>query len=447
MTRYSVARIAMAGALAVGAVIASCATVSVSATAAATPAMAPSRHWVTSWTSMPQLTETNNLPPAPFAQFNNTTLRQTIRATIAGDFLRLRFSNAFGDIPLPITAVSVALTAGTQAGVSGIQAGSSRTVTFAGQSSVIVPVGGQVVSDLFNMKKPGTVVTVKPGTILTVTMYLANGQASNKITSHPGSRTTSYLLNGNHVAATTLPASAVKVDHWYFLNGMETYTEPTTFTSVMVGDSLTDGRGSTTNLNNRWPDRLVDRLQANPSTAGTAIVNQAAGGNAVVSGGLGPPVLKRLDRDVLDQSAARSMLLFEGINDIGGSPQTPAGQQTVTNNLIAAYQEIISRAHARGLCVFGATLAPFGGNGYDDAGGYHEAARQAVNSWIRSSGRFDAVVDFEAAVRDPANPRRLLASADSGDHLHLNPAGYQLLADAVPAQLFSSATTCQATLN
>ena len=439
----------MAAALAVGTVIASSATVSASSTATATTtaAAAASRHWVTSWTSMPQLTETGNLPPAPFTQFNNTTLRQTIRATIAGDYLRLRFSNAFSDIPLPITAVSVALTAGTQAGVSGIQAGSSRTVTFAGQSSVVVPVGGQVVSDLFNMKKPGTVLTVKPGTILTVTMYLANGQASNKITSHPGSRTTSYLLNGNHVADTTLPTSAVKVDHWYFLNGMETYTEPTTFTAVMVGDSLTDGRGSTTNLNNRWPDRLVDRLQANPSTAGVAIVNQAAGGNAVVSGGLGPPVLKRLDRDVLDQSAATSMLLFEGINDIGGSPQTAAGQQTVTNNLIAAYQEIISRAHARGLCVFGATMTPFGGNGYDDAGGFHEAARQAVNTWIRGTGHFDAVVDFEAAVRDPANPRILLASADSGDHLHLNPAGYQRLADAVPVQLFNSATPCQPALN
>jgi lysophospholipase L1-like esterase len=383
---------------------------------------------------MPQLTEPRNLPPAPFTQFLDTTLRQTIRVTIAGERMRLRLSNVFGDEPLPITAVSVALPAGGQAGVSGIQAGSSRPVTFTGQSCVVLPPGAQMLSDPFSLP-------IAHASNLTVTIYLADGQASDKITSHPGSRTTSYLAAGNHVDDVNLPTGAVAVEHWYFLNGVETWAGPRTAAAVMVGDSLTDGRGSTTNRNNRWPDRLVDRLQADPCTAGVAIANQAAGGNAVIRGGTGPSVLSRMDRDVLAQSGVAWMFLFEGVNDIGGSPPTPAGQKAVTDDLLAAYDQIILRAQAQGIRVYGATLTPFGGNGYDDPSGYHEAARQAVNAWIRTSGRLDAVVDFDVAVRDPADPRRLLATADSGDHLHLSADGYRLLADAVSADLFDAAAT------
>ncbi|HEX6354673.1 SGNH/GDSL hydrolase family protein [Actinophytocola sp.] len=390
--------------------------------------------WVNTWASMPQLTEPGNMPPAPFTQPNlvmaDATLRQTVRITVGGPHLRLRFSNAFGGTALPITAASVALPAGGRAGVSAIEPGSTKPLTFNGRPGTVIPVGAQMVSDPLGFR-------VAPRTILTVTIYLATGQASNNITSHPGSRTTSHLLAGNHVADADLPG-ATPTDHWYFLSGIEVFSPRGTSGAVMLGDSLTDGRGSTTNGNDRWPDQLLDRLQTNPRTADVAILNQAAGGNRVLNDGLGPNALARLDRDVLAQSGVEWLLVFEGVNDIGTAAATPEAQQQVAADLIAAYEQIIVRAHAQGIDVYGATLLPFGGNtGYDDPAGTRDVARQTVNEWIRSSGRFDAVIDFDKAVRDPATPRQLLPAYDVGDHLHLNPTGYRALADAVPARLFN----------
>ncbi len=399
--------------------------------ASATPPVAQG-HWANTWVSMPQLTEPHNMPPPPFVQdgvtMADTTLRQTARVTVGGQRMRLRFSNAFGGAALPITAVSVALPAGGQAGVSGIEAGSARPVTFNGRPSVVIPVGAQMVSDPI-------VFPVAARTNITVTAYLADGQASTNITSHPGSRTTSHLVAGNHVDAAEL-TGATPVDHWYFLSGVEVVAPAGTSGVVMVGDSLTDGRGSTTNKNDRWPDQLVDRLQSDRHTAGVAVLNQAAGGNRVLNDGLGPNVLARLDRDVLAQTGVRWVVVFEGVNDIGTAPATEPAQKQVADDLIAGYEQIIVRARAQGLKVYGATLLPFGGNeGYDDPTGHREAARQWVNNWIRTSGEFDAVVDFDRATRDPANPRQLLPAYDVGDHLHLNPTGYRALADAVPAGL------------
>ncbi|MEN3608468.1 SGNH/GDSL hydrolase family protein [Plantactinospora sp. ZYX-F-223] len=391
------------------------------------------QRWATSWASMPQLAEPDNMPPAPFTEHDrvlaDSTLRQTIRVSVAGSRIRLRLSNAFGGAPLPVTAATVALPEGGRAGVSAIRPGSARPVTFSGRASVTVPVGAQIVSDPIDISVPARA-------NLTVTLYLAEGQASDRITSHPGSRTTSYLLRGNHVAAPTLPG-ATPVDHWYFLSGLEVPAGPGTRVAVLLGDSLTDGRGSTTNGNDRWPDQLVARLHAYRPTRDVAVANQAAGGNRVLNDGLGPNALARLDRDVLAQSGVTWLVVFEGINDIGTAEATEAAQRAVTDDLITAYDQIVTRAHAQGIRVYGATLTPFGGNpDYDDPARLREATRQAVNRWIRSSGRFDSVIDFDRAVRDPADPRRLLPAADTGDHLHLNPAGYQMLADAVPARLF-----------
>lgn len=382
--------------------------------------------WVNTWTAMPQLTEPANMPPPPFTQDNlvlaDSTVRQTMRVTVGGQTMRLRFSNAFGGAVLPITGVSVALPAGGKAGVSAIQPGSARAVTFQGKSAVDIPVGAQMVSDPISFP-------LAPRTNITVTMYLAKGQASNNITSHPGSRTTSYMIAGNHLTDGDLPG-ATPVVHWYFLSGAEVLTNRVAGGVVMLGDSLTDGRGSTTNMNNRWPDQLLDRLQ------GIAVLNQAAGGNRVLNDGLGPNALARLDRDVLAQSGVRWLIVFEGVNDIGTAEASPGAQKEIAEDLIDAYQQIIIRAHAQGIRVYGATLLPFGGNNnYDDAAGNREAARQTVNRWIRTSHRFDAVIDFDAVTRDPADPRRLLPSVDEGDHLHLNPFGYKVLADAVPATL------------
>ncbi|MCR6482564.1 SGNH/GDSL hydrolase family protein [Amycolatopsis sp. OK19-0408] len=378
----------------------------------------PASDWVATWTAMPQLTEPGNLPPAPFTGadrvLDNASLRQTAHVTVGGPRIRLRFSNAFGGAPLPLTAVSVARPGSGRAGVSAVVPGSVVPVTFHGKPSTVIPMGAQVVSDPLPFP-------VRRSENITVTAYLAHGQASTSITSHPGSRTTSYLLAGDHVTATDLPG-ATPVDHWYFLSGIETLA-PVPAVAVL-GDSLTDGRGSTTNGNDRWPDVLASRLSA-------AAVNQAAGGNRVLQDGLGPNLLARLDRDLLAQTGIAHAIVFEGINDIGTAAPADAAQAAV--GLIDAYDQIITRAHAHDIRVTGATLTPFGGNeAYDDP--LREAARQQVNTWIR--GHFDAVLDFDRVVRDPAAPTRLLAGYDTGDHLHLNPTGYRALGASVPRGLF-----------
>lgn len=410
--------------------IAATGTQAMAAPDTAAPPPVPER-WVNTWVSMPQLTEPNNMPPPPFTQDNlvlaDATLRQTVRITIGGRRTRLRFSNAFGGATLPITAVAVALPHDGRAGVSAIRPGTTRRVTFNGRSSVDISAGALVVSDPLDL-------SLTPGTILTVTVYLAKGQASNSITSHPGSRTTSHLLAGDHVESVDLP-KATPTDHWYFLSGVEVLATPGT-SVVVIGDSLTDGRGSTTNGNDRWPDLFFDRLRADHRTAGIAVLNQAAGGNRVLNNGLGPSVLSRLDRDLLAQSGVEWLILFEGVNDIGSAGPNENSQKKIAEDLIAGYQQVVDRAHAHDILVYGATLLPFGGNSYDDSGGFRETARQTVNRWIRTSRRFDAVIDFDAAVRDPATPRRLLPGVDVGDHLHLNPTGYRALAEAVPTRLF-----------
>jgi lysophospholipase L1-like esterase len=391
---------------------------------------APHRQrWVHTWVSMPQLTEPGNLPPAPFtgagSTLADTTLRQTVHTSIGGSRLRVRFSNAFGGAALPITAASVALPSGGAAGASAIRPGTGRPLTFGGHPSTVVPMGAQVVSDPVDLP-------VAPMSNLTVSCYLAAGQATLNLTSHPGSRTTTHLVNGDHHLDADLPGS-VGVDHWYLLSGVEVVAAESAL--VIVGDSLTDGRGSTTNGNDRWPDQLLARLHAR-----IAVLNQAAGGNRVLNDGLGPNVLARLDRDVLALGAVDWMLIFEGVNDIGTADATDAAQRQVTDDLIAAFRQVVTRASARDIAVYGATITPFGGNaGYDDPGGLRERSRQAVNSWIRNSRTFDAVVDFDAAVRDPADPRRIAPAYDVGDELHLNPAGYGALAAAVPPRLFTGA--------
>ncbi len=380
------------------------------------------RRWMHTWTAMPQLTEPHNMPPAPFTQLADTTLRQTVHVTVGGSKLRVRFSNAFGGAAVPLTAAAVALPAEGRAGVPAIVPGSSRPLTFGGRASVVVPVGAQVVSDPVPF-------TLAPGANLSISAYLATGQDSTALTSHPGSRTTSYLVNGDAVGSADLPG-AVPVDHWYLISGVE--VESSAPGVVIVGDSLTDGRGSTTNGNDRWPDQLFARHPR------LAVLNQAAGGNRVLNDGLGPSVLARLDRDVLATSGADRLILFQGVNDLGTAPATDAGQRQVTADLLVAYQQIVVRAHAVDIPVLGATITPFGRNeGYDDPAGLRERSRQAVNDRIRRGRLFDAVLDFDAAVRDPAVPRQLAAAYDTGDHLHLNPAGYAALARAVPLKLLT----------
>lgn len=290
---------------------------------------------------------------------------------------------------------------------------------------------------------------VAPGSVVSISLYLAAGQTTNLITSHPGSRTTSYFAPGNVVSAADFaPAkeaaptsSSSSADHWYFISALEAWL-PRSETSALaiVGDSITDGRGSTTNQNDRWPDQLQSRLNSRPdSPSKIAILNQAAGGNRVLADGLGPNALSRVDRDVLSQPGVRYVLLFEGVNDIGTASVDPATQKDLGTRLLAAYDQIITRCHAARLPVFGATITPFSGGApglqpYSDP--ERERTRQRVNAWIRASGRFDAVVDFDALVRNASRPDHLADAYNSGDYLHLNPAGYKVMGGAVDLALF-----------
>jgi lysophospholipase L1-like esterase len=391
------------------------------------------RRWTGTWAAAPQWTEPADLPPPPFTwgglSFAGSTLRQSVRVSVGGRQVRLRFSNAYGGTGLTISSVSMALPLGGQAGTPVIGAGTSAAVTFGGCPAVVIPAGAQLVSDPVDFP-------LTAGADVTVTIFLTVGQASDGITSHPGSRTTSYLLAGNHVDDKDLPG-ATPVDHWYFLTGIDVQPDGAAAAAVILGDSLTDGRGSTTNGNDRWPDRLFARLRSGRDVEGVAIVNQALGGNRVLRDGVGPHVLVRLDRDVLGVSGIGWLIVFAGVNDIGTADATIAAQRQVTAELIAAYERVIAQAHGRGIRIYGVTLTPFGGNAaYDDRQGHREAARQAVNEWIRRGQRFDAVIDFDRAVRDPRSPRLIASSLDCGDHLHLSLLGYQALADAVPFNLF-----------
>lgn len=344
------------------------------------------------------------------------------------------------------------------AGTSAVDPASLRPVTWSGgQPGVTIPNGARAVSD------PVAGFPVAAQQVVTVSMYLRDGQATNYITGHPGSRTTSYYSPGNVTAAEDVVAvggnETQSSEHWYFLSGVEGYlpTSLGTRALAIVGDSITDGRESTDNANNRWPDNLLRRLQSSNSSSSSsssdnvtssssssssllnsniAIINQAAGGNRVLADGNGPNALGRIDRDVLAHSGTAYALVFEGVNDIGTAAADAAAQQRLGDRLLAAYDQVVTMLHARGLPVFGATITPFGGDGQAYGAPAREATRQRVNAWIRGAGRFDAVVDFDAVVRDPGNHSILNPVYDSGDHLHPNVLGYQVMADSFDLGLF-----------
>lgn len=369
--------------------------------------------WIGTWVSGQQLTERRNLPPKP--GLSDNTLRQVVHVTLGGSRLRVQFSNAYGSGPVTINAAHLAVSKGA----GEIDPATDKALTFKGAPSVTIPAGQAVYSDTLDFN-------VTPLSNLAVSIYF--GQTSTDVTGHPGSRTTSYIQSGNTATATDM-SSAAKTDHWYILSGIDLRLDDSYSCVVTLGDSITDGRGSTTNGNNRWPDNLARRLQENPNTAKIGVLNQGIGGNAVVRGGLGPTALNRFEHDVINQNGVRWVIILNGVNDIGGSRS-----QKVATDLIAAYEQFIEKAHAHDIMVYGVPILPFGDSFYDRQG--HEAARQEVNEWIRTSGKFDAVIDLDAAVRDPANPNKLLPQYDSGDHLHLNVTGYQKMAEAIDLELF-----------
>jgi lysophospholipase L1-like esterase len=375
---------------------------------------ATTSQWVGSWATAPQLTETANLPPAPGLSGN--TLRQIVHTSIGGTFIKVQLSNEYGNAPVTMDAVHIALSKGNGT----IDTTTDKAVPFAGSNSVTIQPGQQVFSDGFNFNLPAL-------TDVAITIHFQS--QSGNVTGHPGSRETSYLKSGNVVTAASFSSPAT-TEHWYYIMNINAWTPTPSGSLMALGDSITDGRGSTTNGNNRWPDDLARRLHANAATVNVGTLNQGIGGNAVVSGGLGPTALSRFDHDVSNQRTPRWVIILEGVNDIGAS-----SSQQVATDLINAYQTMISKAHSHGIKAYGVPILPFGGSSYDTSA--HQTARNTVNNWIRTSGKFDAVIDLDAVVRDPANTSRLLASFDSGDHLHLNPAGYQKMADNISLALFN----------
>ena len=315
-------------------------------------------------------------------------------------------------------SVHVALAAGAGSADGGrIDPATDQALTFHAAPAATIPPGEVVLSDPIPLDLP-------PLTNLAVTIYFGDVSATT-ITGHPGSRTTSFIQSGDAVSAASLPGAA-KTAHWYILTGVEVLADGPASSMVVLGDSITDGRGSTTDGNDRWPDDLARRLSTNAPTAHVAVLNMGIGGNGVF-GGLGPPAQARFDRDVLGQNGVRWVIVFEGVNDIGRG----ASAQSLTN----AYARFVDQAHARNLRAYGATITPFGGHGYYTPA--HEAVRQAVNAWIRASGKFDAVIDFDAVVRNPGTLTNLLAAYDTGDGLHLDPAGYRAMADAIDLTWFA----------
>ncbi|GLA25378.1 hypothetical protein AnigIFM63326_002078 [Aspergillus niger] len=376
-------------------------------------------HWVDIWTAMPQLTEPANLPPAPFNStpsiFPNTTLRQTLRLTQPASTIRLRFSNAFGSTDLPITSVAISLPPNNTLGSASIIPDTTTPISFDGDTSILVPAGSLIVSDPITLPKQAS-------TTLTVDLYLESGQNGTDITSHPGSRTTSWMGFGDLVGEDSIVGGdVVGLEHWYFISTIE----------ALLPDTY-----------HGWPDLLLPYLHNNPQTNTLSLLNQAAGGNRLLHDGLGPNTLSRIDRDVLSHSRITHAIVFEGVNDIGTASTSATAQQIVGDRIIMSYRQIITRLHAAGIKVIGATITPFGTPSnssvvqpYSDP--ERERTRQRVNKWIRESGVFDGVADFDKVARrdDGAGKDLLKAEFDSGDHLHLNPRGYEALARSFPVYL------------
>lgn len=385
--------------------------------------------WVASWGASQQIPEPQNalLPD----DLTDATVRQVFHLSIGGPALCVHLSNAFGTEALHITSAHIARQVSPAS--SAIDPASDRSLTFAGSAQAVIPPGAELISDPVEYAVP-------PLSDLAVTFHLQLPPARE--TGHPGSRATSYYAHGDQVRVATL-VEPKHVDHWYQVSEIDVQAASGAATVVALGDSITDGHGATTNGNDRWTDVLAGRLQSLPATRNIGVSNQGIGGNHLLTDGLGPNALARFDRDALAPAAVRWVIVFEGVNDLGRLTRdgevSPAQHAVLVERVLAAYQQIITRAHAHGLRAIGATITPYVGSGYYHPGPLSEADRQAVNRWIRIPGNFDAVIDFDSVVRDPQHPDQLLPAYDCGDHLHPSPAGYKAMGDAIPLSLFDRA--------
>ena len=385
------------------------------------------RYWVGTWSASPLG------GPARIKEVNNATIRQIAHISLGGDTVQVRFSNEMGTTPLVIDEARIARSAGG----AQIVPGTSRQLTFGGETSITIPPGSPALSDPVSLHLP-------PLSDVAISTYIS--AATPTSTYHELAMRTNYISPGNltNEIDTSAFAGTVQGTSFYFLTGLSVLAPKQAEAIVILGDSISDGNGTTANANHRWPDLLAARLQRFPSMDHLAVINSGISANRVVtdySAG-NRSALNRFDRDVLRQPGVKYVIVQEGINDILGNLLTPPTPATA-ENIIVGYRQLIARAHELGLKIYGTTLTPdhfvlcFGTFClpplWDAAG---EAERKLVNAWIRTSGEFDAVIDFDKALRDPANPDYFLPVYDSGDHLHPSDAGAQAMADFVNLRLF-----------
>lgn len=383
-------------------------------------------HWVGSWASSQQIPEPRNTLPA--ADLTDATVRQIVHLSLGGDEVRVRLSNAWGTKPLTFTSVHIARA--ISPGSSQIEPKTDTVVRFGGRQEVTIPAGAEYVSDPVTFH-------AAPLSSLAVTYYLKEPPARQ--TSHPGARTDTYYAHGNHVSAEEMK-DAAKVNHWFELSGVEVAAPKRAACIVALGDSITDGHASGRNKNQRWTDFLAERLQTNKKTRDVCVLNEGTGGNRLLHYGLGPAAAARVYSDVLAQAGAKYLIVLEGVNDLGvlglQKDVTPAENRAMVHNMILAYQQMITLAHAHGIEVIGGTIMPFKGSDYYHPDAVIERDREEVNAWIRQPGHFDKVIDFSKVMEDPADTERLNPKYDSGGHLHPGPAGYKHMADAIPLGWF-----------
>jgi lysophospholipase L1-like esterase len=375
-------------------------------------------HWVASWGSAQLVPEGQNaLAPE---QLRDATLRQVVRVSLGGARLRVRLSNAFGTAPLVIDGASIGLSSGPgQAGARELQ-----PLRFGGAATVTIPAGAEYLSD------PVALVHAA-GTDLALSLHLAAAPARQ--TGHPGARATSFIARGNRVLDGDWQG-ADKVTRWYQLAGVEVLAAPAAHAVVAIGDSITDGYGVEPDTYGRWTDHLATRLRA-AGAGEVGVINAGIGGGRLLRDGLGPNLVARFERDVLARPGVSHAIVMIGVNDFGvqhrENQDSAAARATLLDDMRQAQRQLVARAHEAGVCVIGATITPYAGSGYYKPGPDNEQDRLAYNRWIRESGVFDGVVDFDAALRDPARPDALLKTYDN-DGLHPNVAGYKAMAEAVP---------------
>lgn len=392
---------------------------------------AANAEWITSWTAAPQPPNPAGGPFGPSPSWENRTLRQILRVSAGGEAVRVRLTNAYGESALDIGAARIALLDDNGKEI----AGTSRTLTFGGKPTARVSPGAPLLSDAVDLEVPALAK-------MAVSIYLPGD--TGPCTCHlTGLDRLEISPPGDHSAAPFAPETVIA--QRAFLAAIEVDAPEDAATVAVIGDSITDGVGSTNGADRRWPDILAERLSARSGKA-WGVANLGISGNRVISGGMGESALTRLDRDILSLSGVEKLIVFEGVNDLGiGFARVEEGQQPnffaslggrpiTADQIIDGYRQIIERAHAKGIKVYGATIAPYKGASYWSEEG--EAARRAINEWIVTSGEFDGVLDFAAALSDPADPSRMADGLHMGDFLHGSDAGYRKLAEAIDLSLF-----------